>query len=135
MWLLGFLFFLFFFLSALHKHTDLGRRLQLTVQTLGTHSLLLAALLHHSFSRRTLQAAFSTFGVLAGITGELHRPLRLGRRAQRHLAHGNSSTHTHTHIQLITVVPIAARCPLNLPSGSIVDHVVTRWTRQWSKRP
>lgn len=52
----------------------------LTVQTLGADRLLSAALLHHSLSRWTLLAAFSISGVLAGVTGEQHRPLRLRRQ-------------------------------------------------------
>lgn len=45
--------------------------------------------------------------------------------------YSTSEQHTHTsaHTQLIIVITIAARCPLNLPSGSIIDHVVSTFIR------
>ena len=52
----------------------------LTVQTLGTDGLRGAAFLHHSLSGWTLLAALPAGGELAGLTGELHGPLRLRRQ-------------------------------------------------------
>lgn len=49
----------------------------LTVQTLATLGLGGAAPLDDALSWRTLQAALAAAGELAGLAGELHRPLAL----------------------------------------------------------